>query len=62
MNIAQFRGVGRRHNEMEKPELRNGGKSEMWRAEKKKKSEFQHTDKWCPLKKNPINGFEKVKK
>lgn len=37
MNIAQFRGVGRRHNEMEKPELRNGGKSEMWRAEKKKK-------------------------
>lgn len=60
MNITQFRDVGRRRNEVEKPELGNGEK--IRDVEGRKKSEFQHTDKWCPLKKNPNNGFEKVKK
>ena len=45
---------------METPELGNGEK--IRDVEGRKKSEFQHTDKWCPLKKNPNNGFEKVKK
>lgn len=61
MSIAQFRGMGRGHNEMEKPGLRDGEKIRKLEG-RKKKSEFQRTDKWCPLKKNPNNGFEKVKK
>ena len=37
MSIAQFRGMGRGHNEMEKPGLRDGEKIRKLEGRKKKK-------------------------